>query len=238
MEFTFDTSDLAGKSIVFFEYLYLITEDGELPVAEHEDIEDEDQTVTFAAPEIHTTALGKDSGSHEVIAKEDTVIIDTVEYKGIVADGKLTYIMRGTPMDKATQQPLTDKDENQIWVEREFTPTESNGSVEMEFTLDTSELNNKSIVFYEYLYLVTEDGEVPVAEHEDINDEDQTVQVKVGSLTAAMPGNSGSGMRTVKTGDITNFLPYVAAILLAGAAVTVIVIRKRREGLKEHESQE
>lgn len=238
MEFTFDTSDLAGKSIVFFEYLYLITEDGELPVAEHEDINDEDQTVTFATPEIHTTALGKDSGTHEVIAKEDTVIIDTVEYKGIVANGKLKYIMRGTPMDKATQQPLTDKDGNQIWVEKEFTPTEANGSVEMEFTLDTSEMNGESIVFYEYLYLVTEDGEIPVTSHEDINDVDQTVQVKVGSLTATMPGNSGLGMRTVKTGDITNFLPYIVALLLAGAAVTVIVIRKRREGLKEHESQE
>lgn len=236
--FELDTSALAGKSIVFYEYLYLVTEDGELPVAEHEDIEDEDQTVTFETPEIHTTALGKDSGTHEVIAKEGTVIIDTVDYKGIVADGKLKYILRGTPMDKETGESLKDADGNQIWVEKEFTPTEPNGSVDMEFTLDTSELNNKSIVFYEYLYLVTEDGEIPVAEHEDINDVDQTVQVKVGTLTATMPGNSGSGMRTVKTGDITSFLPYLVALLLAGAVVTVIVIRKRREGLKEHESQE
>ena len=236
--FEFDTSVLAGKSIVFYEYLYLVTEDGELPVTEHEDIEDEDQTVTFETPEIHTTALGKDSGSHEVIAKEGMVIIDTVNYKGIVADGKLKYVLRGTPMEKETGEPLLDADGNQIWVEKEFIPTEPNGSVEMEFTLDTSELNNKSIVIYEYLYLVTDDGEIPVAEHEDINDVDQTVQVKVGSLTATMPGNSGSGMRTVKTGDITNFLPYIVALLLAGTAVTVIVIRKRREGLKEHESQE
>lgn len=236
--FELDTSALAGKSIVFYEYLYLVTEDGELPVTEHEDIEDEDQTVTFATPEIHTTALGKDSGTHEVIAKEGTVIIDTVDYKGIVADGKLKYVLRGTPMEKETGEPLKDADGNQIWVEKEFIPTEPNGSVEMEFTLDTSELNNKSIVFYEYLYLVTEDGEVPVAEHEDINDVNQTIRVKVGSLTATMPGNSGAGMRTVKTGDITSFLPYLVALLLAGTAVTVIVIRKRREGLKEHESQE
>lgn len=235
--FELDTSALSGKSIVFYEYLYLITEDGELPVAEHEDIEDEDQTVTFETPEIHTTALGKDSGTHEVIAKDDTVIIDTVDYKGIVADGKLKYVLRGTPMEKETGEPLKDADGNQIWVEKEFIPTESNGSVEMEFTLDTSELNNKSIVFYEHLYLVTEDRKVPIAEHEDIDDVDQTVQVKVGSLTATMPGNSGSGMRTVKTGDIANFLPYLVVLLLAGTAITVIIIRRKKGGT-ENEQQE
>lgn len=228
--FELDTSALSGKSIVFYEYLYLITEDGKLPVAEHEDIEDEDQTVTFETPEIHTTALGKDSGTHEVIAKEDTVIIDTVEYKGIVADGKLTYIMRGTPMDKATQQPLTDKDGNQIWVEKEFTPTESDGSVDMEFTLDTSEMNGESIVFYEYLYLVTEDGEIPVTSHEDINDVDQTIQVKVGTLTTSMPNNNNSGIKTIKTGDVTAILPYIILVILAAGCVVGVIIVRRKKG--------
>ena len=45
-------------------------------------------------------------------------------------------------MLKETGEPLKDADGNQIWVEKEFTPTETSGSVEVEFTLDTSELNN------------------------------------------------------------------------------------------------
>ena len=133
-------------------------------------------------------------------------------------------------MLKETGEPLKDADGNQIWVEKEFTPTETSGSVEVEFTLDTSELNNQSIVFYEYLYLVTEDGEVPVTSHEDINDVDQTVTVKIGSLTTNMPNNNNSGIRTVKTGDITSILPYILMILAAGCVIGGVATVKRKKG--------
>ena len=52
-----------------------------IEIAVHEDIEDEDQTVYI--PEIGTTALGQDTEDHIEKAKEDAVIVDTVEYKGL-----------------------------------------------------------------------------------------------------------------------------------------------------------
>ena len=46
MKFTFDSSNCSGMSIVVFEYLYA---DGKL-TASHEDLNDEDQTVTIVKP--------------------------------------------------------------------------------------------------------------------------------------------------------------------------------------------
>ena len=42
-----DTSKMAGKSLVAFEYLYRKTKDAEVEVARHTDIEDKDQTVAI-----------------------------------------------------------------------------------------------------------------------------------------------------------------------------------------------
>ena len=55
--FTFNASELAGKSLVTFEELYDVTnQDEPIKVAEHKDIKDEGQTVTVKeTPESPTT---------------------------------------------------------------------------------------------------------------------------------------------------------------------------------------
>lgn len=57
ISFTFNTNELAGKSLVTFEELYDVTNPDEpIKVAEHKDIKDEGQTVTVKeAPETPTT---------------------------------------------------------------------------------------------------------------------------------------------------------------------------------------
>ncbi|WP_438802606.1 VaFE repeat-containing surface-anchored protein [Holdemanella biformis] len=57
ISFTFNTNELAGKSLVTFEKLYDVTNPDEpIKVAEHKDIKDEGQTVTVKeAPETPTT---------------------------------------------------------------------------------------------------------------------------------------------------------------------------------------
>ena len=47
VEFIFDSTTFAGKSVVCFETLYF----GEIEIATHSDITDEGQTVTFEKPE-------------------------------------------------------------------------------------------------------------------------------------------------------------------------------------------
>ena len=68
IEFTFNTSKLAGKELVTFEELYDVTNPDEpTKVAEHKDIEDDGQTVTITERIItmHTTATDKATGKRQ-----------------------------------------------------------------------------------------------------------------------------------------------------------------------------
>ena len=92
----------------------------------------------------------------------------------------------------------------------------------MEFTFDASELNNTSVVIYEYLYY----GDELAASHEDITDKNQTVTFKVGSLSAELP----DGRTSVKTGDDAVSAVQGLLLMLAGAALVIITVlwSKRR----------
>ena len=174
VEFTFDASLMEGKTTVVFEELY---KDGKLIVA-HSDINDKDQTIEFEKPEIHTTAMDKADEDKKVLAKEDVTILDKVAYDKLVPGKK--YELQGVLMEKivdpeteeVAEQPLLDKDGKEIRVSKVFTPKESKGTVEVEFTLDASLMAGKTTVVFETLY--REDKEIAV--HADINDKGQTVE--------------------------------------------------------------
>lgn len=162
--FTFDTSTLAGKTVVVFETLYR----DKLEVAVHADIEDRNQTVTFSEkPEIKTTATV--NGEKKAEPAGEVTITDTVSYTGLTP-GK-TYKLSGVLMDKASGAPLL-VDGQQVTAEKEFTPESATGSVEMAFTFDASALAGNSVVVFETLY---QEGK-EVAVHADINDLGQTVE--------------------------------------------------------------
>ena len=170
LTFTFDASGLAGKSLVVFEKLFLV----DAEIANHEDINDEGQTVTVEeeVPEIsiRTSAKGKATGTKTVKAEENVTIVDTVTYTGLTV-GK-TYTVKGTLMDKSTGQPLLIGG-SQVTAEKTFTATAANGTVDLEFTFNASALAGKTLVVFEKLFL---DG-TEVATHEDLNDVAQTVTV-------------------------------------------------------------
>ena len=163
--FTFDATGLEATSVVVFETLL----QGDTEIASHEDIEDEGQTVTFTeTPQIGTTATV--NGQHTADPSGEITIVDVVEYSGL-NPGK-TYTLRGTIIDKSTQQPLL-VEENPVTAETEFTPETADGTVEVTFTLDASNLGGKSLVVFEQLY----QAETLIASHEDIEDEGQTVEI-------------------------------------------------------------
>ena len=166
LTYTLDASELAGTSVVVFETLYL----GDVEVASHADIEDENQTVTFEEekPEIHTTATV--DGRHTAEPAGEVTIIDEIAYSGLTP-GK-TYTISGVLMDKATGEPLL-IDGSEVTAEAEFTPESADGTVELTYTLDASTLAGTTIVVFETLY---SDG-VEIAAHTDINDEAQTVEI-------------------------------------------------------------
>jgi len=166
LEFTFNSLLLGGKSVVVFEYLHY----GDEIIAEHADIEDEGQTVTFFGPKIGTLATGKD-GNKIIPLDEEAVVIDTVSYENLVAGE--TYTIKGILMDKETGKPVL-VDGKEITSEVTFVAEDTSGSAEVEFIFDSTELESMILVVFEYLYY---DGRL-IAEHTDINDEEQTVTVE------------------------------------------------------------
>ena len=85
--FTFNSSSLAGNSLVVFEKLFCNGVD----VARHEDLTDKDQTVDY--PEGHTNANDKKTGDEVGTVGEKETIIDTVTYKNLhIGD---TYTIHG-----------------------------------------------------------------------------------------------------------------------------------------------
>ena len=161
--FTFDSSLLTGKSVVVYEDLY----SGDKKVVSHADITDEGQTVNF--PEIHTTATDKATGTHTGIVNEKTTITDKVDYSNLTVGEK--YKVSGVLMNQETGEKLLDKNGNAITSEKEFTAESKDGSIDIEFTFDSSLLAGKTTVVFEDLY----NENVRVAFHTDIKDEGQTV---------------------------------------------------------------
>ena len=196
LEFTFDSSALAGKKIVAFED---ITYEG-ISIGSHEDLTDEDQTISY--PEIHTTAVNGTDGSKTMVLGANVTLMDTVTYKGLTA-GK-TYVLKGIIMDKASSQPIG------VTAETTFTAEVADGSVEVTFIFDTTQLQGKTLVVFETLYDTKGN---PIVDHSDLNDEDQTVSVPVQPV-----------IPPVVTGDDSSPMPYVAGLTVALLAVVVIAI--------------
>ncbi len=90
LEFRVDSSQFTRETTtVAFEKLYRTNkvhdvEADAVPVElqKHEDIDDEGQTIHYGGI-ASTTALDKKSGSHNVLAGEHAVVIDTVEYRNL-----------------------------------------------------------------------------------------------------------------------------------------------------------
>ena len=163
LEYTLDSTVLAGKTTTVFEYLYY---DGK-QIATHADISDEGQTVHF--PEIKTTAKSEDTDAHQGMPGKTETIVDTVHYTNLVP-GK-SYTVKGKLMDKGSGKAILDDGGKEITAEKTFTPDQAEGDVELEFTYDSSLRQGKSTVVFEDLY----HENVEVATHSDISDRDQTI---------------------------------------------------------------
>lgn len=179
-------------------------------------IKDNEQVVEVTAindkiPELKTTATV--NGKKEVIAKGEITIKDTVEYKHLVPNTE--YVIKGTLMDKSTGKPFKVKGK-EITSTVKFTPDKTNGTVEVTFTFDGSAIKKDTdLVAFETLY---RDG-VELTAHADINDDGQTVTIKVPKL------------ENPKTGDERNInqILGIAGASLVGIAGCVYFFIKRKK---------
>ncbi len=122
-------------------------------------------------PEVKTTAAV--DGEKEICATEVFTLTDTVSYSHLIP-GK-EYVLKGVLMDKNTGKAFTENGEA-VTAETAFTPETPNGTVTVSFTFDSRLIKEStSLVVFETLY---KDGK-ELAVHADINDNGQTVKVKV-----------------------------------------------------------
>lgn len=208
MRFTFDASALQGTEVVVFERLYRNGKE----VAAHTDIHDEGQTVEFGGIALKTSATGSD-GAKKIGLYEKASIVDVVSYTNLTVGRE--YTVHGILMDKATGRPIV-IDGKEVRGSTLFTPTESDGTVEVLYTFDSNAVEGKTLVVYEYLEY---DGET-IASHEDINDIAQSVGVKV----PPQPGDSPATGRDAF--PVWALVVSVAAV--SGAAVLFVLWNRKR----------
>ena len=186
-------------------------------------IKDNEQVVELTAindkvPELKTTATV--NGKKEIIAKGEIAIKDTVEYKHLVPNTE--YIINGTLMDKSTGKPFRVKGK-EITSTVKFVPDKTDGKVEVTFTFDGSAIKKDTkLVVFETLY---RDG-VELTAHADINDDGQTVTIKVPEL------------ENPKTGDernINKILGIAGASLVGIACCVYSFIKRKKKGGTDNE---
>lgn len=163
-----------------------------ITVSENEQII-EIKVINDRIPELKTTATV--DGEKEICATEIFTLIDKVEYQHLVPSKE--YVLKGVLMDKTTGKALVINGET-VMAETIFIPTEPTGTANVEFIFDAKYIKaDTDIVVFESLY---KDGK-ELAVHADIEDEGQTVTVKVPEIKTTAKAN-GKKEITAK-GEIT-----------------------------------
>ena len=234
--YTFNASALGGKNLVTFEELYDLSNPEEpVKVAEHKDIDDDGQTVliTERIIKIHTIATDKD-GKKEIETGKDVTIVDTVKLEGLEVGTK--YQLVGWQMLKEENAELIINDKR-IENDYIFTADSETMEVKIEFTFDASNLGGKQLVTFEELYdLSNPDEPIKVTEHNDIDDDGQTVTIKEVPETPTpeepeKPTTPDTPTKTdsPKTGDNTNILAFAIMMFVSAGGLAGTYFFKRRK---------
>ena len=181
--FKFDGLKLEdGQKLVCFETLKRAGSE----LAEHADAADEGQTVVTALPKIGTTLTDAADGDKDIVSNNPVKLTDTVSYAGLVPGRECT--VTGTLYKKVADGDgfeavaVKDAEGNPVTAKTTFVPEKANGTVDVAFEFDGSELaHGDKVVAFESL----DRKGVELAAHAEIDDAAQTVSVSnplVGTL--------------------------------------------------------
>ena len=178
LEFTFNATALAGKTVVVFEDVY----QDKIKVATHADITDEEQSIYI--PKIGTKLTGKETDEKEFHAFDKIELKDTIKYENLIK-GKV-YYAKGEVINKETGKAIQKAEGN-------FIADEENGEASLDFTINAKDLKGSELVCFEEIYTIDDEGNPDklVGEHKDINDKGQTVKIvepKIGTQAKADNG--------------------------------------------------
>ncbi|OUO30442.1 cell wall anchor protein [Lachnoclostridium sp. An298] len=206
VEFTFDATGLEGTTVVCFEELW----QEDLKLAVHADISDQDQSIYF--PSVGTLVKDSETGAQIAHADEEVTLIDTVSYANVQSGEELT--LQGVLMDKETGEELLIGGEP-VTAETTFTPEESEGTVDVEFTFNASEVSGKTLVVFESL--LYKDKEI--AQHKDLDSPEQTLVLPSVNTTATNPDTGSQIGLTQEDAAIQDVAEYTN--LIPGETFTI-----------------
>ena len=208
VEFEFDASQIAGKSVTAFEKVSSRGKD----VFVHENLEDEAQSIDF--PWIRTSAADLADGDREIASEGTVQINDTVTYRNLTPGTK--YRISGVLMEKSSGKPAMSGG-REITGETVFTAEKRNGEVSVAFRFNSADLRDGEYVVFETLYETgtDKDAEKVVGAHSDLKDKAQTVRRKTRAGTA--------------TGDGSSPVLWTVIFAAASACAAGILRRKRKK---------
>ena len=224
VEFMFDASALAGRTVTVYEYLY---QDG-IEIDAHTDKDDTKQQIKVMDPQIYTTVIDVESGTQTAEPDADVHIRDKVYHSDLIPG---VYQMRGVVMSVSTGLPLIVNGE-EVVTEKEVTVSEAEDMFYMDFRFDGSELAGQQVVIYEYLY---QNGEL-VKSHEDINAKNQTIWFKEKIQEQEQPESP-----SVKTGDDGELVYQVIGLAMMAVSVGLLIFAiasRKRKNKRQEKDQE
>ena len=199
----FDSRALAGKAVVAFETLY----DGDVEIAVHANVEDEDQTIYYPNVDLKTTASIKETDSKVALSEGKMTVVDIIAYTDL--EPNTHYTSTGVLHDQESGEVVKDKDGKEVKKTIEFTTPDGkyavSGTVTMEIEFEPAEgFKGKPAVMFETVY--DKDGN-EVASHKDLNDKDQTIyppEVTTDAKDSVTGNHTGTVSETAKITDIVS----------------------------------
>lgn len=165
-------------------------------------------------PLIETMALDAETLTHMANADSDVKIQDTVYLSNLIKGKK--YKIRGTlTYFDEEGEVVRGADGKKAKAELEFEADDNVMIKTLDFDVDASELNGKTVVVFEEIY----DGKwlslLPLASHTDVNDKEQTIyfpEIKTSAYDQETNAHTGNSSSDVKEYTIVDKVAYTNLI--------------------------
>ena len=227
VSFTVNTADLveavqnadgtltySPRSVVCFESMRLVgtgTASIGPEVGRHEDTTDTNQTVEIPNPEIGTQFADLQTEEHETVSGRIVEVVDHVSFTNLHIGE--TYTLTCRLYDQTTGNALQYSNGDLVIGTKTFVPTTESGTVDVTFTIDTSDLlvnifqyEERTLVAFEYLR--TENG-ILIGGHTDINDLPQHITPRLPSPRTSFTDDS-TGSHNGRLGAMVPFTDRVS----------------------------
>ncbi len=133
-------------------------------------------TMNNIKPDVHTTLMDTDNGSHNIVMGNLIQLTDIVDYTNLIVNQE--YTLEGRLINKETGEVLLDLEGNELVATTTFVPESSDGTAYVNFVVNTdSIIDGASNCFDLVCFEILRQGERVLVIHANINDNDQTVHI-------------------------------------------------------------